>query len=351
MKRLLSVGVLGAVVLGFTVPRTVGLAQRPAKTASPHLWHVNIGVDFFYGGLNINAFFPSNFTIRQGDSVQFTNQSPLRPQTVTFGPILATPPLITRADFTEINPRVVKPQGGKLVGDTTINVYSSGALMGSIPGLPTKFTFTFPNPGTYLYRSLFHPQSLAQIVVVGPNQPVSPDPPDSGQGYREVLRSADKAINTARSGQRNNGVSFGGPSIEIGGGDGNVSLNTMSPEGVTIKVGAKVTWVVRETSGDPHAIVINPVSISQGTPYTSLAPDGGLAIDPRIAKPSLMSDTTVVTDTVKPNSSSGIIYGSSVDAPSTPPTSYTLTFGIPGGYIIYDPFGGARGLPQINVIP
>src|SRR5581483_4176793 len=112
-------------------------------------------------------------------------------------------------------------------------------------GLSTAYTFTFPTPGTYYYRSLFHPQSLAEIIVVPQGQAVSPDPPDPGPGYREVVRSIDKTINTLRAEARNGGTSYGGPEVEIGGGDGNISLNTFSPEGLTIKAGSTVTWVLR----------------------------------------------------------------------------------------------------------
>src|SRR5581483_1409131 len=129
-KTTLLRGALPArVVAAVAAPHISGSGGCDHKTIAPHLWHVDISVDFFYGGVDVNAFFPSKFTIHSGDRVQFTNRTPSRPQTVTFGPILNTPPLINRADYSEINPAVAKAQGGPVVGDVSQNVYSSGALI------------------------------------------------------------------------------------------------------------------------------------------------------------------------------------------------------------------------------
>jgi hypothetical protein len=112
-----------------------------------------------------------------------------------------------------------------------------------------------------------------------------------------------------------------------------------------------VNWVIHETSGDPHAVILGNLTSNHFKPYIGLASDGGLAFDPVIAKPSLPSGTSVITGTLKPNLSSGILYGSSVAYPSTPPSRYSLTFMVPGLYAVLDPFGGGRGTPEVRVIP
>ena len=339
-----------AVVIATVAPRTPGFAQRRAIAATGHLYHVKISVDFFYAGVEVNAFFPNKLTIHAGDSVQWTNQRGPRPQTVTFGPVLNTPELIPSASNLEINPLIVKPQGSTTISGSSLDVFSSGALMTGIKGIPNSYTFTFPNPGTYLYRSLFHPGSLGEVDVVTKDKPASPDPPDTGPSYYAALRSTDKILNLLRPQERNNGTTgLSNAQVEIGGGEGNISLTKFSPEGLTVRAGSTITWLIRETSGDPHDLLFgNGASVPM---YTKLANDGGLLFNPLFAKPTLPSGSTVTTDTMKLGTwQSGILYGSSPNYPSAVPSSYSLTFAIPARIDYVDPFI-ANGVGSIEIVP
>ena len=87
----------------------------------------------------------------------------------------------------------------------------------------------------------------------------------------------------ARSSERTGaGNGAGTATIDIAGGDGNISLTKFSPEGITIKVGTTLTWHISEASGDPHVLVFN--ADTQGKDlnpplYTGLTPDGGLRVN------------------------------------------------------------------------
>ena len=319
-------------------PRVLGSAQARVG-AAPVNYSVNIGVDFFYHGFVINKFFPDHITIHVGDSVTWLNLTPDRPQTVTFGPPENTPALIVRSDVAEINPRIVKPQGGLAVGGGNASIYSSGALIRGIPGLPTQVTFTFPKAGTYLYRSLFHPLTQGEIDVVSKDMSASPQPLDYGPSLYDALRSVAQVTDGVRAVARAAGATNAGVAeadIQIGAGDGNISVTNLLPEGTRVKAGSTVVWNITETSGDPHILIFNnPTEQERGgiKLYTGLAPDGGLIINPIYRKATLASGASVTTNTIKlaPGGrwTSGILYGSSVNYPSSVPSTYKLTFMAP----------------------
>jgi plastocyanin len=304
----------------------------------------------------VNKYIPDLLVIHQGDSVEWTNLVGKRAQTVSFGPVVVTPPLIVKSDRSEINPQVVQPQGGTVIGDVTENVYSSGALMSDVAGLKTSYTFTFPHTGTFLYHSFFHPAMLGEIDVVPPGQQVSKDPPDTGRSYYAALKSADEAMQAGQGYSMLGGANAGkSTTVVIGGGDQNVSIDTFNPSGITITVGQTVTWTINETSGDLHALVFNPIGNSDNglaTLYTGLARDGGLLINPRYTLPTLPSGTTITAATLKkyPHFRSGLLYGSSVNYPSSVPSTYSLGFGVPGTFLYTDPFPPVD-VGTITVIP
>jgi plastocyanin len=355
-----------AIVAGVTVMATIaaawplrdagGSARAAARAQQPHLYHAVIGVNVFYPSLTVEKFVPDSLVIHAGDSVQWTNVITNSPQTVTFGPILVTPPLVVTSTVSEVNPLVVRPQGGHIINDVENVVYSSGALMGTMRGLPTTYTFTFPKVGLYLYRSLFHPSMLGQIQVVAARAPASPDPPDSGPSMFAALKSVAGALDRAQPVERTAVATGSNVEIEVGAGDGAISLEKFIPAGVTVHVGTTIRWYTKETSGDLHALVFGaPTDAEQsGTAplYTGLTADGGMAINGDYATPSLPSATQITTATFAQANNlytSGIIYGSDINYPSLTPASYTLTFQAPGQYYYVDPFhAGMLGL--INVV-
>lgn len=343
---------LGARAIGTAPGRAAANLQRVRH----HLYRVDIGVNTQNPTLQINKFVPDTLTIHAGDSVEWTNAVPNMPQTVTFGPQERVPPLFNRGDVLQINPEVVRPQGGHTVGDITLNVYSSGALMSGIRSLSTRYTFTFPTPGLYLYRSLFHPSSSGSVMVVPASKTASPLTPDRTLSINDGLRSVSQVLNNLQTSERRAGSPSGAGntiSIDTGVGDDNVSINAFAPAGLTIQSGTTVVWTVPEQSGDPHLIVINP-SLTDGQPqplYTALTSAGALQINPAYANATLVQGMAI-TGTLSANSRivSNLIYGSSVNAQAVINNSYSLTFDLPGTYYYLDPFHpGMTG--QIRVTP
>lgn len=340
---------------------TAEVSARPDAGARTNLYRVEIGVPMPYPMLTVHTFLPARITIHAGDSVEWTNTTGSEPQTVTFGPIENTPPLIVaNGGPMEIDPLVAQPRGGRTIGDVSLDVYSSGVLMSGLRGHSTRYTFTFKTPGTYLYRSLFHPGALGEVDVVPASQPVAPPPLDRAPGAFAALRAISNALYLNTPAERAGGANgVTGATVLIGFGNSSVSVNKFTPAGVTIAAGDSVTWVTRETSGDPHEIVFRPTdseSQGHGVLYGGFAADGGLKLDAAYVAPTLPSGTTVTTDTQTTLQSaggrwqSGLLYGSSINAQSRTPSSYTLTFAAPGQYYYADPFyTGMFG--EVNVIP
>jgi plastocyanin len=347
-KGFASTLLLGGVLLASASPVTAD-----AKSGAHATYQVRIGVDFYYKGFVVNKYFPDKLTIHVGDSVRWTNVTSFRPQTVTFGPVLYQPAMFTRSDGAEINPLIVKPQGGMVVADIDQNVYSSGALVSGVHGLKTSYSFQFPTPGIFLYRSLFHPGMLGEIDVVPAGKAASPLNSDLGPSYYDALRSADKVIGDSLSAERTGGANgLTNSTVLIGGGDANISLAKFSPEGITVKVGTTVTWQTLESSGDPHVLVFNAdIQGKDLNPplYTAVSSDGGLVLNNKYTHPTFPSGTTIITSTAQLKMYSGVLYGSSVNSPSPVPNSYSLTFSTPGNIIYSDPFPpGSVG--QIRVV-
>ncbi len=342
---------LAAVTAAVALVVADGLAVAPAAStaASHHLYHVAIGVDLPYPLLEINKFVPDHLTVHVGDSVQFTNINGNSPQTITFGSVTNTPALIIDSNAGEINPFVVKAQGGRSIADTSQNTYSSGALLSGVSGFSTSYTFTFPKQGTYFYRSLFHPSTLGEIDVVAANKPASSDTPDRGPSLRDALRSLSSLLNGSIGPEAQSANSYGGSgNVLIGLGDQNVSVNKFTPSGIVLPISGTVTWRIKESSGDLHALVFFPTGAESSARvklFTGRAADGGLIINPAYRTASLVSQTIVDTDTQKMLQqrdggrwTSGILYNGPPDSVSQVPSSYSITFAVPGQYTYVDPF-------------
>ncbi len=316
-------------------------AQQPRH----NLYHVDIGVDTTVAALSVYKYVPDHLTIHSGDSVEWTNAVPAEPQTVTFGPLEAAVPLVVRNDVFEINSRVVRPSGGHVVGDVTAHTYSSGALMQGIAGLSNSYRFRFDTPGIYIYRSLFHPDSQGEIDVAPTSKPASPLHPDRGASMFDALRSASQALASEQAGDTGaaaNSGNNGGIGIAVGSGNGDVSLNTFSPAGVTVRAGTTITWTVHETSGDPHVLVFNPTDADRAGPrfYVGLSSSGALQTNPAYGARTQIQGMAVTTGTVPAGGRivSDILYGSSANAQAVTYTSYSLRFDLPGFYYYIDPF-------------
>ena len=133
------------------------------------------------GGLQLSSlvrFVKGTITIHVGDTVEWTNDDPIEPHTITFGPEADDPanPFPPTADVT------VDADGAlHAVLNSPSDIVHSGAILQPFtdePGLttafntlafnPTRFRATFKQAGTYNYHCVFHDNlgMVGQVVVV-----------------------------------------------------------------------------------------------------------------------------------------------------------------------------------------
>src|SRR5262249_33173950 len=130
--------------------------------------------------LSVMRFLADQIFIRAGDTVEWTNQSPVEAHTVTFG----TAPT-GLALFAPFNAAMDPIGDGALLAvippsapDASSGIIAAAAQdpnsgMGNqTPLTVTRFRATFPIPGTFPYRCLLHDDlGMKGIVVVFPKAP------------------------------------------------------------------------------------------------------------------------------------------------------------------------------------
>jgi len=141
--------------------------------------------------VEVAEMLPQAFTVQAGQKVTWNTLTIHDPHTVTFPrspgsdavdpltppyapaecegtpdtPLAGPPPSFGCSTFPElgINPA---PNGVTTIADAT-TVATSGIISSPPSGFPSSFTFSFPNPGTYLYQCRIHDHMVGTIVVAG----------------------------------------------------------------------------------------------------------------------------------------------------------------------------------------
>jgi plastocyanin len=130
--------------------------------------------------LSVMRFLADPIHIRAGDTVEWTNQSPVEAHTVTFG----TAPT-GFAIFAPFNVRLNPDPDGALHADISPSAPSAssgiiaaaaqdpnGGMGNQTPLGLTRFRATFPKPGVFPYRCLLHDDlGMKGMVIVFPNPP------------------------------------------------------------------------------------------------------------------------------------------------------------------------------------
>ena len=134
--------------------------------------------------LSVMRFLADQIFIRAGDTVEWTNQSPVEAHTVTFGtaptglaifsPSAIPPATITTVADGALHGEITSPGDSVNSGIIAAAAQDPNSGMGNQTPLGlTRFRATFPNPGTFPYRCLLHDDlGMKGMVIVFPK--VSP---------------------------------------------------------------------------------------------------------------------------------------------------------------------------------
>ena len=102
-----------------------------------------------------NAFFPPSVTVKEGDTVVWTDDGPYEPHTVTFNGTFQTP----------LDKGALVP-GGVASGKDFPGGYAHSGLFGPPPEFPsTTFSLKFTKKGSYPYLCVLHP-GMGGVVQV-----------------------------------------------------------------------------------------------------------------------------------------------------------------------------------------
>lgn len=231
--------VVGSALLALVLP---GGAQAQGATT----WQVQVGAGGNAPNVAIDGMFPKSLTIRVGDTVSFTRNTPGPPHTVTFLsgapapeafiPVPGAPPGAMMG-----NPAAVAPAGGRVYSGR--GIFNSGA-MGLLP-IPDVYNLTFDTPGSFAYQCLLHPFQMATIVVVGAGSALPQATPAEATALGRQQIQADSAELARLSQQQammypqvsGNQVTIG---VDVPSQVGNVA--SYFPATIRVPVGTTVTW-------------------------------------------------------------------------------------------------------------
>jgi len=130
--------------------------------------------------LAVMRFQADQIFIRAGDTVEWTNQNPVEPHTVTFGTVsfvLGTSPFPN--DLTmhpdpdgALHAVITSPADNVSSGIISAAAEDPNSMGNQKPLGLTRFRATFPNPGTFPYRCLLHDDvGMKGVVFVFPKVP------------------------------------------------------------------------------------------------------------------------------------------------------------------------------------
>jgi plastocyanin len=100
-----------------------------------------------------DVFAPSTVSVKVGETVTWTNESPYMPHTVSFQPPFAGP----------TDPNAFLPAGTRSGASYEGGIAHSG-ILGPAPA-PGSFSLRFAKPGTYRYVCILHPRMSGTVDV------------------------------------------------------------------------------------------------------------------------------------------------------------------------------------------
>jgi len=300
----------------------LGLALPLGAVAEEHQTiTVGAGAESAGGEVQVNAFAPRSITIAAGESVTWRIDSN-EFHTIHFLGGSSPPSFVeAAADGVFMNPAAVLPAGGASYDGT--GVAGSGLLEKG-----QTYTLSFPNPGTYEYVCLLHPDMIGTVVVKARGEVTDTQAQLDARRTEEINAALARngiAVLMSNIGELPvEGVSAG---IATGAGDQVIMLWRFLPQLVTIKAGDAVTWVWKDPA-TPHT-----VTFLGGEP----TPDVAIPHPGTDGPPRLELNPVVLKPAGDPTSfAGGALHSGFLDPgllpPGSPAPSYTVRFEQPGTY-------------------
>jgi plastocyanin len=302
-------------LLGLMIPVPAG-----AQVATTPLT-LSAGAETAGGFVQLNAFAPHTVTIAAGDSLTWRVDSE-EFHTVSFLAGTSPPPfVIAEPEGVYLNPAATMPSGGA--------TYDGRSLVGSgLLTLGQTYTLSFPQPGTYEYVCLVHPEMKASVVVKPAGEATDTQATVDARRAAEVNAAlATHGIGLLMNSSGEVPVEGASAGIAAGTGDAAVMVARFLPDRVTVKAGDAVSWIWKDP-GTPHT-----VTFLDGAPAPDLIvprPQPGgpplLELNPVVLHPS--GDPTGYAGG---QLSSGFVDPSEMP-PGSPAPTFTVRFDQPGTY-------------------
>lgn len=305
-----------------------------------NIWKVQVGGMDMENRLDLQAFFPGEITINAGDSIWFAEGMPgfhsvffpvggavpplIIPDPEQASPAAGAPPNVV------LNPAVAFPTPSLVVdGSAPVN---AGVDILWDPTVPTMLSF--PTAGTYDYLCIPHQAVMKARVVV---QEAGAALPMDQAGYDKLAQEQMAALIEEGkaaiaeyaepvSEQQADGTTLW--TAAAGAGEGQARVMQFLPNGLQIKVGDSVKWII-QSPGEPHTVTfvgsgaaapedIMPGTYSDGSPKFAInpmtfLPQGGNSFD-----------------------GTGYLNSGYMGIPEAGlPSEFTATFTAPGEYVYY----------------
>jgi plastocyanin len=324
---------MGSTVVRLLAGALLGLALYGDVLAAPlhdaTTLQVKIGGESADHALQAQGFFPTNITIDEGDTINWTMNAAFF-HTVTF--LSGNPPPPEPIPSGEGNLLMLNPMSQFPVGGPT---YDGTTFVGSglITAKGTNFSLTFTKAGTFGYVCLLHPGMAAQVTVqpAGSAYPMTQAQLDA-QANAEMFDKLSRANQYLQSAQLTSKANADGTrsyTVANGVGGNQASVVRFLPVDLTIKAGDTVSWPDNDplelhtvTFYDPAGLVplfVDPKPQPNGPPKLIIPhglPEGDTEVD------------------------SAELYNSGILGPGQ---SYTFSFPKPGVYtyvcVIHAPQG------------
>lgn len=345
--------------LAFFSAANAQVRDTGAAQTSPMTWTVQVGGEAAIepqeygpsGAWQFMRFYPENITINVGDKIIWMLKGS-EPHTVTFpAPGEKIPDLIIPENNSSqrllLNPLAILPTGGSTYNGTML---AGSGQLGVEPNFPREYNLTFTNPGDFGYHCAFHNMMKGKVEVqpAGTPYPKTQEQIDleTAKLHAEDVEAALKATLTTGNVSTSLGSNGTIHKINLGYGNGSITLMRFMPTDLIISVGDTVEWI----RGDVE------------TPHTITFLSGGkepelVLVEPQQRGPPKFVFNPVVLMPAGGNVyngtdyfNSGVIWGTMVPLPG--PQNYTLTFDTPGTYkylCIFHDYMGMKG--QISVAP